>query len=45
MLWWNANSGDEKGGFRVDDDVDKVIELSLGVIVAVSCVSIVMRRL
>lgn len=34
MLRWHTNSRDEEFGSAVDDDIDKLIELTLGVIVA-----------
>jgi hypothetical protein len=35
VLWWDTDSGDEETGARVDDDVDQLVELTLGVVVAV----------
>lgn len=45
VLWWNSNRGDEKSCARLNDDVSKLVELSLGVIIAVeryqySCFSV-----
>jgi len=33
-LGWDTNGRDEETGARLDDDVDEVIELALGVVVA-----------
>lgn len=40
VLWWNSNSRNEKGGLGVDDDVDELVEFALGVVIAVSYMSI-----
>jgi len=35
VLWRNTNSADEEFGTGVNDDLDQIVELSLGVVVAV----------
>lgn len=45
MLRRNANSGDEEGGLGVDDNVDKFVEFTLGVVVTAVRVSNGMRSL
>jgi hypothetical protein len=34
VFWGNTDGRDEKSGTRVDDDVDQLVELALGVVVA-----------
>lgn len=39
-MWrWNTDSTDEKGGFLLDNDVEKFIELPLLVVILVADVS------
>lgn len=39
VLWWDTDGGDEEGGLLLDDDVDELVELALGVVVAVMILS------
>lgn len=34
VLWWHTNSADEKSSTRFDDDINQVVQLALGVVVA-----------
>lgn len=37
VLGWYTNGGDEKTGLGIDNDVDELVELALGVVVARGC--------
>ena len=34
VLWWYTNGADEESGTRVDDNVNQIVQLALGVVVA-----------
>jgi hypothetical protein len=37
FLGRNTDGGDEEFGTRVDDDVDQLVQLALGVVIAITC--------
>lgn len=43
-LWWDTDGGDEELGTRLNNNIDELVELALGVIVADKRVSIVVLR-
>lgn len=43
-LWWDTDGGDEELGARLDNDIDELVELTLGVIVAEGMLVIVVPR-